>query len=278
MRATLLREPLGVEIAPPLAALALRGDDRPFALIGAWAGGGALLGSEPVRVSGPGDDLFALLDALPAVDGGRRRRGRRRLVRLPRVRGAPPRRAGPPAAAAARSRCPDGALVVLRPPAADGRATARWWFEALVTDARAEAIARRREELLGAARARPGRCARSRRATGAGRRRRAATPRSSRRAATRIRAGDLFQANLCLRLQGRLEGDAFDLFATAARGAADRPRRVRRRAVGDGREPLAGAVPHPRRARPCAASRSRAPARPTAARSWRRPRRTGRRT
>ena len=33
---------------------------------------------------------------------------------------------------------------------------------------------------------------------------------------TRIAAGDLFQANLCMRLEGRLEGDAFDLFATAA--------------------------------------------------------------
>ena len=42
-----------------------------------------------------------------------------------------------------------------------------------------------------------------------------AEPRS-RRAATRIAAGDLFQANLCLRLDGRIEGDALDLFATAA--------------------------------------------------------------
>jgi para-aminobenzoate synthetase/4-amino-4-deoxychorismate lyase len=42
-----------VDLAPARAALALRGDERPFALIGAWAGGGALLGSQPVRVSGP---------------------------------------------------------------------------------------------------------------------------------------------------------------------------------------------------------------------------------
>ena len=33
---------------------------------------------------------------------------------------------------------------------------------------------------------------------------------------TRIAAGDLFQANLCLRLEGRIVGDALDLFATAA--------------------------------------------------------------
>ena len=33
---------------------------------------------------------------------------------------------------------------------------------------------------------------------------------------TRIAAGDLFQANLCMRLEGRIDGDAFDLFAAAA--------------------------------------------------------------
>ena len=180
MRATLLREPLGVEIAPPRAALALRGDDRPFALIGAWAGGGALLGSEPVRVSGPGDDLFGLLDALPAVDGVRPRWGRGRLVRVPRVRGAPPRRARPPAAAAAGP-APRRGAVLLRPPAADGPRRSVVVRGARDRRARGGDRAPPRGPAR-AARARPGACARSRRATGAGRRRRAATPRSSRRA------------------------------------------------------------------------------------------------
>ena len=212
MRATLLREPLGVAIDPPHAALALRGDDRPFALIGAWAGGGALLGSEPVRVSGPGDDLFALLDALPAVEGGGEGVGggwfgflgfeaRHRVEP-----GHPP----PPRPVP----LPDGALSfydhLLRMDA-DGA----WWFEALVTDARAEAIARRRDELLARLERRPALrpfAARDWRWT--------PTPRGHAEVVeacrTRIREGDLFQANLCLRLQGRLEGDAFDLFATAA--------------------------------------------------------------
>ena len=66
---TLYREPLAVAAAPAHAALALRGDDRPFALIGAWAGGGAVLGSEPVRVAGGDDDLFAVLDDVPVVRG-----------------------------------------------------------------------------------------------------------------------------------------------------------------------------------------------------------------
>ena len=33
------------------ACLLVRGDERPFALPGAWAGGGALVGSEPVAVA-----------------------------------------------------------------------------------------------------------------------------------------------------------------------------------------------------------------------------------
>ena len=213
MRATLLREPLGVEIAPPLAALALRGDDRPFALIGAWAGGGALLGSEPVRVSGPEDDLFGLLDALPAVDGGDAGGvgggwfGFLGFEARHRVEpGHPP----PPRPVP----LPDGALSyydhLLRMDAAGA-----WWFEALVTDARAEAIARRREDLLARLERGPALrpfATRDWRWT--------PTPRGHAEVVeacrTRIREGDLFQANLCLRLQGRLEGDAFDLFATAA--------------------------------------------------------------
>ena len=109
---------------------------------------------------------------------------------------------------------PDGALSyydhLLRMDAAGA-----WWFEALVTDARAEAIARRREDLLARLERGPALrpfATRDWRWT--------PTPRGHAEVVeacrTRIREGDLFQANLCLRLQGRLEGDAFDLFATAA--------------------------------------------------------------
>ena len=109
----------------------------------------------------------------------------------------------------------DGALAyfdhVLRMDA-DGR----WWFEALVTPGREAAIEQRRRELAA----------------------RLADPPPARPFSTRdwrwipspaghaeaveacrvrIAAGDLFQANLCLRLEGRIEGDAFDLFATATR-------------------------------------------------------------
>ena len=91
-----------------------------------------------------------------------------------------------------------------------------WWFEALVTDARAEAIARRRDELARAARARPALRGRSPRATGAGRRRRAATPRPSRRAGPGSARATCSRPTSACGSQGRLEGDAFDLFATAA--------------------------------------------------------------
>jgi para-aminobenzoate synthetase / 4-amino-4-deoxychorismate lyase len=224
VRATLLREPLDATVAPPRAALILRGEDCPFALIGAWAGGGALLGSQPVRVSGPDDDLFALLDEVPEVVGEDDVAAAGGHSGPPRFVGGgwvgflgfearhrvehghpPPPRPVP---------LPDGALSyydhVLRMDAAG-----RWWFEALVTPEREAAIERRRDELSA----------------------RLADPPPARPFSTRdwrwtpspaghagaveacrerIRAGDLFQANLCMRLEGRLDGDAFDLFAAAA--------------------------------------------------------------
>ena len=211
MPAALLREPLDATLAPSRAALILRGEDRPFALIGAWAGGGALLGSEPVRVSGPGDDLFALLDEVADVVGeggvGGGWVGFLGFEARHRVEpGHPP----PPRPVP----LPDGALSyydhVLRMDAAG-----RWWFEALVTPEREAAIARRRDELVARLAdpppARPF-STRDWRWTPSP----AGHARVVEACRERIRAGDLFQANLCMRLEGRLDGDAFDLFAAAA--------------------------------------------------------------
>ncbi|HKH17643.1 MAG TPA: aminodeoxychorismate synthase component I [Solirubrobacteraceae bacterium] len=213
----LLREPLDADVLPALAALILRGEDRPFALLGAWAGGGAVLGSEPVRAAVGNEDLFALLDQVPevaragvppwppAVGGGwfgfLGFEARHRVER-----GHPPPPRPVPLGA-------DGALAyydhVLR---MDARG--RWWFEALVTPGREDAIARRRDALAARLAETP-----APRPFEARDWRWVPSPAGHAEAVeacrTRIAAGDLFQANLCMRLEGRLEGDAFDLFAAA---------------------------------------------------------------
>jgi para-aminobenzoate synthetase/4-amino-4-deoxychorismate lyase len=206
-----LREPIDSAHTPEQALLALRDDADPFALIGRWAGARAILGSEPVRRARAGADPFALLDDQPAtaaasgcaVGGGwfgYLGYGLGGLVeQLPP---APPRPVPLPPAALAFY---DHVLVLDR----DGR----WWFEALARDERVE---RRLELLRGrlgglAPDARPFRCA-------------PFVPRPARaghadavRACKRyIAAGDLYQANLCIRLESAIEGALIDLFARAS--------------------------------------------------------------
>jgi para-aminobenzoate synthetase / 4-amino-4-deoxychorismate lyase len=211
-RVVLTRRPLPCSASPSGAARCLRGDERPFALIGAWAGGGAVLGSEPVRVADEGDDPFAALDDLAVIEAGTPGVGggwfgylgyelRHRVERCQ----PSPFEASP---------LPPFALAfydhVLRQ---DGDGA--WWFEALWSEARAGALDRRFDVLA----------------------ERLADPPPPLEARTegwrlvpgpgghgalvaacrdRIHAGDLYQANVCGRLEGRLEGSALDLFANAA--------------------------------------------------------------
>src|ERR1700727_799083 len=71
--ATLIREPLQCAWTAAEAVQAIAGERLPVALTGAGAGGGAILGSDPLEVVQPGDlrggDPFAVLDRLPQVDG-----------------------------------------------------------------------------------------------------------------------------------------------------------------------------------------------------------------
>ena len=203
--ATLLREPLAPTSRPATAALLLRGEDRPFALIGAWAGGGARARLAVRPGCAPGEDLFALLDEQPDVAGGGRPDAGDGAVgggwvgflgfelRHAVERGHPP----PPRPMP----LPDGDLAfydhVLR-----RDAEGRWWFEALVTAEREAAILARRDELRRGWPPAPA-AARSPPASGAGCHRPPAT-RAVDTCVARIAAGDLFQANLCLRLDGRL--------------------------------------------------------------------------
>jgi para-aminobenzoate synthetase/4-amino-4-deoxychorismate lyase len=229
--ATLVREPLPVRAAAHEALRVLRGDDRPFALVGAWAGGGAVLGSEPVRLSAPGKDVLALLDDVPAVSGepAAWRAGSRPGAGSDRgaATGGPvgggwvgylgfelrhavePGHAAPPRPVP----LPGGSLAfydhVLR---LDGDGA--WWFEALWTPERAAALEQRRAELTARLQAPPP----ARPFTTGGWR---WTPSPAAHAAAveacraRIAEGDLFQANVCLRLDGRLGGDPLDVFAAA---------------------------------------------------------------
>ena len=192
----------------------VRGDPRPFALVGAWAGGGALLGSEPLRSAGADEDPFALLDDMPAVAGEGVGGGwfgwlgyglGRRVERIPP---APPR----PRAARLPLAFYDHVLRL--------DAEGRWWFEALWTADRADALtARRGRACARAYRSRravptPARC--HRRPSPAGHAEAVAAAREY------IRAGDLYQANLTPTAGAPFAGDALDLFADGVARAAPR--------------------------------------------------------
>jgi para-aminobenzoate synthetase/4-amino-4-deoxychorismate lyase len=206
----LLRVPLDSALSPLEALRSLRDDERPFALVGSWAGGGAVLGSEPVRMAPPEADPFALLDELPDVDGavdgavgggwfGYLGYGLgERVERLPPP---PPRRSPlPPLSLAYYDH-----VLRLDP---DGQ----WWFEALSEDgshARLDLLAER----MAAAASAPAAYRLGTFHSYPGRRAHAEAVSWCRRY---IAAGDLYQANLCLRLEAPFEGDAIDLFASAA--------------------------------------------------------------
>ena len=212
--ARLVRIELDGELSAAEGTLLVRGDERPFALAGDWAGGGALVGSEPLVVAETDEDPFELLDRQPVVAGAAPNAvgggwfgylGYNLGARLERVPPPPPRHV----------KLPDFALAFydhLLHLDAEGR----WWFEALWTDAR-EAELRARLELL-----------RSRLAEGVRERPvwvgsfQPAPPGGAGHMTAidecreRIAAGEIFQANLCLRLEAEWKGDPLDLFARTA--------------------------------------------------------------
>jgi len=203
-----VRIPLAATADPLAAARVLRGDRRPVALVGAWAGGGALLASEPLEVVTSGDP-FAVLASQPlgpGQTGSGTGVGGGWFGWIGYRCGIEPRPPGPPRPVPR----PDFSLGfydhLLR---FDG---ARWWFEALRWDARVEGrLAELRARLASLARPGPASAA----PLGpfsfdaAGHRSAVAE------ALERIAAGELFQASITSRFAGDAAGDPLDLLAPA---------------------------------------------------------------
>ena len=211
------RVALDSELDPAEAIGWLREDERPFALVGEWLlGDAALLGSAPARVALVDDDPFALLDSAShdqvsgdegvLVGGGWV--GWLGYGLGASVEALPP---GPPAPHPR----PDFSLafydhVVLLH-------EGRWWFEGLWTPER-DAFLRERLELWRSRLRMVPETAGPRAMTspfqlaGNGAAGHLEAVADCQR---RIVAGELYEANLCVRLEARLDGDPLDLFARA---------------------------------------------------------------
>ena len=199
--------------APELVLAALEDEHCLCCLTGIWAGGGTIIASEPLRVADPRSDPFALLDDLPQVtaDAGQAAGavgggwfgwlGYRLATRVEQV----------PLADARPVPLPDFHLAyydhVLH-----RDAYGFWWFEALATPERRAELEERLEYL---------------RRRIADQRFREATPeppppaplrlapevadhhlRAVAECRERIAAGEIFQANICLRLEAEYDGPA----------------------------------------------------------------------
>jgi para-aminobenzoate synthetase / 4-amino-4-deoxychorismate lyase len=213
-RARLVRVPLEGGPAAAEGGLLVRDDEHPFALAGDWAGGGALVGSEPLVVASDEDDPFALLDVQPVVEGADSEAvaggwfgylGYSLGATLEPVPPSPPRPVPLPRFALAFY---DHLLRL--------DSSGLWWFEALWSDER-DAPLRERLEVLtkrfaAGVHERPVRVGAFAPVAPAGAGHVAAVAECR----ERIAAGEIFQANLCLRLEGRWSGEPVDLFARTA--------------------------------------------------------------
>lgn len=222
-RAVITRERLAGDLEPDRAVLHLRGDRRPVAFVGEWAGVRAVLSSCPQRTAPADTDPFALLGSAGYGPAD------------PVAPGAAAVGGGwfgwlgyPLGASIEELPCPPPAPVSLPTWSLafhdhvvvcddDG-----WWFEALVTPEREAFLGERldlwRRRMRAAPAASPAQGGLFAPVAPAG----AGHTLAVADAVRRIAAGELFQANLCLRIEGPLQGDPLDLFARALPAA--RPR------------------------------------------------------
>ena len=209
-----VRVPLAFEASPSEVLRAAGGDARPFALVGVWSGGGALVGSEPLVIVDDADDPFAVLDDQPEVTGspegatgggwvGYLGYGLGRLVeRLP----PPPRRPVPV----------PGSMLAFYDHLLRRDEAGTWWFEALWSDEQSERLESRLSEWQRRSRE-PAR-ARGEFACGPFLPSPVAEAHlvAVARAIEHIRSGDVYQVNVCARLEAAFAGDPLELFCAGA--------------------------------------------------------------
>ncbi|HXZ65869.1 MAG TPA: aminodeoxychorismate synthase component I [Streptosporangiaceae bacterium] len=223
-RLSLLREPLDWDLAAVDVLRLVRDDAHPAALFGAWAGGSDLICAEPTAVRRDPVGAVAALDETwpaavpaapeaPAFGGGWL--GYLGFGLAGHLLPVPPPPGGPP-------RLPPVWLGYYDHVLRRDRASGRWFFEALATPGRAAALLTRLAALRDRAdRGRPPpvpyQCGEFGQTPDA-----AAHRASVRRAVDYIWRGDIFQANICLRLEADFHGDPLDAFCAAV-GSLDPP-------------------------------------------------------
>ena len=212
------------DLAPAEVLRLVRSDAHPVALTGAWAGGSDVISSEPATIRNPPwplghvldppTQLDAPLDVAPSLTPGNSAAfgggwiGYLGFGLSHELLALPPAPGGPRALPASWFGYYDH---VLR----RDQATGNWFFEALWTEDRAEDLERRFDDLIRRARAamppqREYSCGDFRLVPQAAEHQAAVA-----RAVEYIRRGDIFQANICLRLEAGFTGDPLDAFCQA---------------------------------------------------------------
>jgi para-aminobenzoate synthetase/4-amino-4-deoxychorismate lyase len=202
------------QLSPADVLRLVRDDPHPVALFGAWAGGGDIVAADPVRVCGPPGPVAEVLDTpLPSQPPGGAAFGGGWIGYLGfglagQFLPVPPA-PGPP------RQLPAWWFGYYDHVLRRDRATGRWVFEALCTPGRAAALQRRFAELSrrpqqAGGPPRPYHCGTFRLTPSAAEHRAAV-----RQTVSYIRRGDIFQANICLRLDAEFRGDPLDGFCHA---------------------------------------------------------------
>jgi para-aminobenzoate synthetase/4-amino-4-deoxychorismate lyase len=209
-----VRVPLTMDKRPSEVLRIAARDARPFALVGAWSAGRALIGSDPLLVVEDAEDPFALLDDQPEITGaveGETGGGwvgylgydlGHLVERLPP---RPPRPVPVP-----------GSILAFYDHLLACDDSGQWWFEALWSEEQSERLESRLAQWRRRARTRSPDAGRF----DCGRFLPFPEPQAHlvavSRAIEHIRSGDVFQVNVCTRLEAGFSGDPVELFCTGA--------------------------------------------------------------